>query len=425
MIYDFDRVINRRGTNSIKWDVPETELPMWVADMDFETAPEIKEALVKRAQHGIFGYAGLPEEWYQAYREWWEKRHHFRMEKDWLMFAASVVGAVSTAVRKLTDPGDHVLVQPPVYNAFFHCIVNNGRNIAESPLIYDGENYRMNFEDLEEKLADPQTTMMILCNPHNPVGKIWDRETLARVGELCHKHHVVVVSDEIHCDLTAPGKGYTPFASASDLCREISVTCIAPTKTFNLAGIQTAAVVAADEVLRHKMWWALHVDEEAEPNVFAVDAAIAAFTKGGAWLDALREYIEENKRCVDTFLQKNLPEIKSVTSDATYLVWLDCRSLQNGGRGLPCGGTRDGSRGAASEGCMQESSQGMDAAGLPKRPDFFRFLRETTGLYLNSGSQYGTGGEEFLRMNLACPRSIVEDGLKRLLEGARAYQRLS
>lgn len=412
MIYDFDKVTERRGTNSVKWDVPETELPMWVADMDFETAPEIKEALVKRAQHGIFGYAGLPEEWYQAYMEWWDRRHHFRIEKDWLMFTTSVVSAISTAVRKLTGVGENVLVQPPVYNVFFHSIVNNGRTIAEAPLIHDGEHDRMDFAELERKLADPQTTMMILCNPHNPVGKIWDRETLAKVGELCHKHHVIVVSDEIHCDLTAPGQEYIPFASVSDVCRKISVTCIAPTKTFNLAGIQTAAVVAADEVLRHKMWWALHVDEAASPNVFAVDAAIAAFTKGASWLDALREYIEENKKRVGAFLRENLPEVKPTAADATYLMWLDCRGLQSG------------SRGAASSG-MQESSQGKDAARLPDQPEFCRFLREKTGLYLTDGSQYGKGGEGFVRMNAACPRSLLEDGLKRLYDGACAYRSLS
>lgn len=412
MIYDFDKIINRRGTNSIKWDVPETELPMWVADMDFETAPEIREALMKRAQHGIFGYAGLPKEWYDAYTGWWETRHHFKMEKEWLMFTTGVVAGISCAVRKLTDVGDNVLIQTPVYNTFFHSIANNGRNIAKSPLIYDGEQYRMDFDDLEKKLADPQTTMMILCNPHNPVGKIWDRETLAKVGELCKKHHVIVLSDEIHCDLTAPGQEYIPFASVSDVCRQISITCIAPTKTFNLAGIQTAAVFAADEELRHKMWWALHVDEVADPNVFAVDAAIAAFTKGGPWLDALREYIEGNKNYVFAFLTENLPDIKPITADATYLMWLDCRGLKKGGSH------------AAHDCGEQENGQGKPCGHSTEKPEFCRFLREKTGLFLNDGSQYGMDGEGFLRMNLACPRSLVEDGLKRLLEGAGAYLKM-
>ncbi len=386
MVYDFDRITDRRGTGSLKWDVSERELPMWVADMDFQAAPAIRDAVLKRAEHGIFGYCVIPDAWYEAYIKWWESRHHFRMEKEWLLFTTGVIPAVSSAVRKLTTVGENVLVQTPVYHIFFHSIANNGRNVMDVPLQYDGENYGIDFAELEEKLSDPQTTMMILCNPHNPVGKIWDRETLARIGELCFRHHVTVLSDEIHCDLTAPGREYIPFASVSDTCRNISVTCIAPTKTFNVAGIQTAAVVAADTVLRHKMRQGLRTDEAAEPNIFAVNTAIAAYTEGAPWLDALREYVDGNKRLVSEFLQKNLPEIKAVPSEATYLMWLDCGSLS---------------------GSSEEIS---------------RFLREKTGLYLSEGGQYGRGGEKFLRMNVACPRSLVEDGLNRLREGICAYR---
>ncbi len=386
MVYDFDRITDRRGTGSLKWDVSERELPMWVADMDFQAAPAIRDAVLKRAEHGIFGYCVIPDAWYEAYIKWWESRHHFRMEKEWLLFTTGVIPAVSSAVRKLTTVGENVLVQTPVYHIFFHSIANNGRNVMDVPLQYDGENYGIDFAELEEKLSDPQTTMMILCNPHNPVGKIWDRETLARIGELCFRHHVTVLSDEIHCDLTAPGREYIPFASVSDTCRNISVTCIAPTKTFNVAGIQTAAVVAADTVLRHKMRQGLCTDEAAEPNIFAVNTAIAAYTEGAPWLDALREYVDGNKRLVSEFLQKNLPEIKAVPSEATYLMWLDCGSLS---------------------GSSEEIS---------------RFLREKTGLYLSEGGQYGRGGEKFLRMNVACPRSLVEDGLNRLREGICAYR---
>ena len=296
MIYDFDLKTDRIGTNSLKWNVPDGELPMWVADMDFLTAPEVREAVLQRAEHGIFGYTIIPEEWYAAYIHWWEKRHQFKLEKDWLIFATGVVPAISSAVRKLTTAGENVLIQTPVYNIFFNSIVNNGRNVVEAPLIYDGRNYAIDWTELERKLADPQTTLMILCNPHNPVGKIWDRETLTKIGEFCSRHHVTVISDEIHCDVTAPARSYIPFASVSETCRKISVTCIAPTKAFNLAGIQTAAVVVPDENLRHKMWRALNTDEVAEPNAFAVDAAVAAFTKGGPWLDALREYIAGNKQ---------------------------------------------------------------------------------------------------------------------------------
>ena len=306
MKYNFDQVINRRNTNSLKWDVKENELPMWVADMDFETAPEIQEAIQKRAAHGIFGYSILPDEWYEAYIGWWERRHHVTFEKDWLIFTTGVVPAISSIVRKLTTPAEKVVIQTPVYNIFYNSILNNGRVVLESPLQYDGKEYHMDLADLEKKLSDPQTGLMILCNPQNPTGKIWDRETLAKVGELCAKYHVVVVSDEIHCDLTDPQKEYIPFASVSEICAQNSITCIAPTKAFNIAGMQTAAVVVPNDTLRHKVWRGLNTDEVAEPNVFAVDAAIAAFTKGEPWLNALREYIAENKKQVVAFLEKEI-----------------------------------------------------------------------------------------------------------------------
>ncbi len=387
MTYEFDKIVDRRDTNSLKWDVPEGELPMWVADMDFQTAPEIKAAILKRAEHGIFGYSVIPKAWYDAYITWWNRRHHFKMEKEWLLFVMGVIPAISSAVRRLTAVGENVLVQTPVYNHFFTSIVNNGRNVAEAPLKYDGQNYFIDFAELEQKLADPKTTLMLLCNPHNPVGKIWDKETLARIGELCFKHHVTVLSDEIHCDLTAPDREYIPFASVSDLCRNNSVTCITPTKTFNLAGIQTAAIAIPEETLRRKMRHQIMIDEVAEPNAFAVDAAIAAFNEGEAWLDVLRDYIAENKRLVSTFLKENLPEIKPVHGEATYLVWLDLSALQGSGK------------------------------------EIGSFLREKTGLYLTDGGLYGRGGENFLRMNLACPRSMVEDGLCRMKEGIEAYKK--
>ena len=255
--YDFDQITDRRNTGSLKWDVAEGELPMWVADMDFQTAPAVREAIEKRAAHGVFGYTDVEEDWYQAYMDWWERRHQFSIKKEWLTFCTGVVPAISSTVRKLTTPGENVLIQTPVYNIFFNSIVNNGRNVVECPLAYDGEQYEMDFEALEEKLSDPQTSLMILCNPHNPVGRIWERKTLARVGELCEKYHVTVLSDEIHCDITRPGTGYLPFAAASETCKNISVTCIAPTKAFNIAGIQTAAVMIPNEALHHKVWRAL------------------------------------------------------------------------------------------------------------------------------------------------------------------------
>lgn len=382
----FDREIERRNTGSLKWDVPEGELPMWVADMDFETAPEIREAIRKRAEHGVFGYSVIPEEWNQAYIGWWADRHGFAMEKEWLIFCTGVVPAISSIVRKLTTPGENVLIQTPVYNIFFHSILNNGRNVLESPLTYDGETYQIDFADLERKLSDPQTAMMILCNPHNPVGKIWDKATLARIGELCKKYHVIVVSDEIHCDLIEPGTGYVPFASVSEECRDNSITCIAPTKAFNLAGLQTAAVSVPDTVLRHKVWRGLNTDEVAEPNAFAIVAAVAAFTEGGAWLEALRNYISENRRLAANFIQENITNIKVVPSQATYLLWLDCRKVIR---------------------CDIELG---------------RYIREVTGLYLSEGSQYGKAGEGFLRMNIACPKGKLFDGLERLQKGVAGYE---
>lgn len=381
MKYDFDAGVDRRNTDSLKWDVAEHELPMWVADMDFPTAPAVREAIERRAAHGVFGYCVIPDSWYEAYRSWWERRHDFSMEKDWLIFCTGVVPAISSIVRKLTTPAEKVLVQSPVYNIFYNSILNNGRQVLENRLIYDGDSYSIDFDDLEEKLADPQTTLMILCNPHNPIGRIWDKRTLQRIGEMCAEHQVLVLSDEIHCDLTDPGCQYTPFASVSDICRKNSITCIAPTKAFNLAGLQTAAVVVPDGVLRHKVWRGLNTDEIAEPNAFAVDAAVAAFTEGGEWLDELREYILRNKKLAADYIEREIPQIRVVPSQATYLMWL----------------RYSGALGPAS---------GVAA-----------HIRRETGLYLSDGAQYGGGGEDFLRLNVACPRAVLTDGLERLKKG--------
>lgn len=385
MKYDFDAVNDRRGTYSLKWDVAENELPMWVADMDFRTAPEITAALERRVQHGIFGYTEIPDEWYSAYTGWWKSRHGFEIKREWLVFCTGVVPAISSAVRKLTTPAEKVVVQTPVYNIFFNCIRNNGRNILENPLIYEDGAYRVDFADLEAKLSDPQTSLMILCNPQNPGGVIWDRETLAKIGELCRKYSVTVLSDEIHCDLTDPGAEYVPFASVSEDCRMNSVTCIAPTKAFNIAGLHTAAVFSANPVLRHRMNRALNTDEVAEPNAFAVTAAVAAFTEGGAWLDELREYIAGGRRTAADFLAEKLPEVRLVKSSATYLLWLDCSDITD------------------------------DSESLAE------FIRHKTGLYLSAGGHYGGNGARFLRMNIACPHPVLLDGLERLRQGVYAY----
>ncbi len=384
--FDFDEIVDRRNTNSYKWNVGENELPMWVADMDFKTAPCVREALQKRVNHGVFGYADLPEEWYEAYRYWWKTYHDFEIEKEWMVFTTGVIPAISTTVRKFTTPAEKVVVQTPVYNMFFNSIVNNGRVVLENPLKFDGTNYEMDFDDLEKKLSDPLTTLMILCNPHNPVGKIWSKEELAKVGELCKKYSVMVLSDEIHCDLTAPGKEYVPFASVSETCREISVTAIAPTKAFNIAGLQTAAVVAPNPGIKNRIWRALNTDEVAEPNAFAVDVAIAAFTQGRQWNEELRAYIQENKDRVEEFLVERLPKVRVISKEATYLLWLDV-----------CAYT-DNSKELAS------------------------FLRKETGLFVSHGMIYHGDGNRFLRLNVACPKTILEDGLQRLENGLKAWE---
>ena len=381
MKYDFDTPVIRRGTDSTKWTVGENELPMWVADMDFKAAPEIIEALQKRLDHGVFGYAEIPGGWYDAYIKWWKTRHGFIMDKDGLIFCTGVIPAISSIMRKLTTPNENVLLLTPVYNIFYNSTVNNGCRVVECPLILNDGCYEIDFNDLEEKLSDPQTSLMILCNPHNPVGKIWNGQTLERIARLAKKCGVTVVSDEIHCDLTMPGKEYIPFASVCEEAREISITCIAPTKAFNLAGMQTAAVYVHDKFLRHKVWRALNTDEVAEPNSFATTAAIAAFSYGGEWLDELRKYIFDNSKLVEEFIKDEIPELKVIHGEATYLRWID-----------------------------------ISALGMPSKL-FTETLREKTGLFVTSGDVYGKGGEGFIRMNVACPRQVLNDGLNRLKLG--------
>ena len=353
--------------------------------MDFETAPEIIEAISNKVKLGIFGYTVIPEEYYLSISNWWEKRHNFKIEKEWILFCTGVVPAISSIVRKITSVGDNVVVQAPVYNIFYNSIVNNDRKILSSDLCYDGSNYYIDFDDLERKLSDNKTTLMILCNPHNPIGKVWDRETLERIGNLALKHNVTVLSDEIHCDLTYGNKEYIPFASVSKEIAQNSITCIAPTKTFNIAGLQTASIVIPNEELRNKVNRGINTDEVAEPNAFAMEATIAAFTKGEPWLNGLIEYLSENKSVVLEFINEKLPELKVVKSDATYLLWIDCSKITE------------------------------DSAELCK------YIRSNTGLYVSNGYVYGGNGKTFMRMNIACPRIRLEDGLSRLEAGIKSY----
>jgi cystathionine beta-lyase len=381
----FDEVINRRNTGCAKWDMTkEGELPMWVADMDFQTAPQITNALIERAKHGVFGYALKGDEWYKAYKNWWSTRHHFNIEKEWLMFCTGVIPALSSIVRKLTTPAENVVVMTPVYNHFFSSILNNGRNVLESKLKYENGEFDIDFKDLEEKLSNPQTTMMILCNPHNPIGKIWNKATLEKIGNMCCENHVIVVSDEIHCDIVEPEKEYIPFASVSEICKNNSITCVSPTKTFNIAGLQTAAILVPDEGLRNRVNRAINTDEVAEPNVFAAIAPVVAYNEGGEWLDELNKYLWENRKFAENFIKENIKVVFPIKAEATYLMWVDCTSVST------------------------NSEELCD------------FIREKTGLFVTSGDVY-RNADGFMRVNIACPRSLLEDGLNRLKTGIEQY----
>lgn len=386
-MYDFDKITDRSGTLSYKWDVKDGELPMWVADMDFEVAPAIKRAIAQRAEHGIFGYTSTPDAFFEAVSRYWGRRHGYVIPTEQMIYSNGVVAAISSIVRKLTTPAENVLIQAPVYNIFYNSILNNGRNVLSSDLVYDGNDYSIDFADLEAKLAMPQTSLMILCNPHNPVGRVWTREELARIGELCHKHGVTVLSDEIHSDFTDPKEGYIPFAAVSDICRAISVTAIAASKTFNIAGLQSACLFAEDSVLRHRVWRGLNTDEVGEPNAFAMCANIAAFNECDGWVDEMLAYVFENKRIAADFINAEIPGLKANYSRATYLLWIDISGVSD------------------------------DSV------DFCEQLRASTGLYLSDGAEYGESGRKFVRMNLATQRERVLDGLSRLKKGVESYKR--
>lgn len=385
MAYDFDKITERRGTYSLKWDVKDGELPMWVADMDFPTAPAVRRRIKERAAHGIFGYNVVPDEWYDSVTRWWAERHGLKMRRDSLCFCTGVVPAVSCLVKRLTNIGDDVVTLTPVYDIFFHSIENAGRHVVECPLAYDGGAYTLDFARLESALSRPNAALLLLCNPHNPTGNIWSAEELRRIGSMCAARGVPVISDEIHCDLVDPGYEYAPFAAASEECARISVTCVAASKAFNLAGLQSAAVYAENERLFNVAVRGLNSDELAEPNTFAAIATAAAFSEGGEWLDELRAYLAENKRMAREYIGRNIPSVRPVLSRATYLMWLDVGDITDDSRGLA------------------------------------DFIRKKTGLYLSEGGQYRGNGNRFLRLNAGCPASVLADGLNRLRLGIDAY----
>ncbi len=379
MKYDFDEIIPRRHTNSYKWDSePDSGvLPLWVADMDFRTAPAVTASLAGRVEHGIFGYTRVPDEYYEAVCAWFGRRHGWAIKKEWIICTPGVVPAVSAIVKALTVPGDKVLVQTPVYNCFFSSIRNNGCEAACSPLVYGDRTYRIDFEDLERRASDERVKVMLLCNPHNPAGRVWTREELMRVGSICRRHGVTVVSDEIHCELTFPGHAYTPFASLPGTSAGHTVACISPSKAFNIAGLQIANIVAPDEETRRRIDKAVNVNEVCDVNPFGVIATIAAYREGEEWLDRLLEYLRGNYVYMERFCAENLPDFPICRLEGTYLAWMDCRALAT------------------------------PSAELERR------LTREARLRLNAGAMYGKEGEGFMRWNIACPRAILAEGLER------------
>lgn len=396
MKYNFDSIIDRKNTNSLKWDLFDDEYPMWVADMDFYAAPLIYESVNRKAKHGVYAYSFVNDEVFDSYINWW-KKYGLLMKKDELLFANGVMPSITSIIRAFTDEGDNVLIQTPVYHVFFYVILDNNRNVVENPLVYNPNSndvesaYSIDFDDLEEKFKDPKTKLMLLCNPHNPIGKVWDRETLEKIAVLANEHGVIVVSDEIHCDLTDPGLSYVPFASLDDNLSKNSITCISPSKTFNIAGLQSSAVFTHSIELHEVLERQLSIDCFSHPNIFSIDATIAAY-KSEDWLNELREVLFSNKMIVDEFLKSEIPEIRLVPANATYLLWLDCSQLNVGN---------------FENGFSNDLSQ---------------FLREDQGLFLSPGVQFGQNGDDFLRMNIACPEDLLLEGLNALKIGIEKYK---
>lgn len=385
MKYDFDKTIDRRATNSYKWDsAPEGVLPMWVADMDFRTAPAIIDALQKRVAHGIFGYTRVPDAYYDAVTSWFSRRHGWNIDREWIIYTSGVVPAVSAVIKALTVPGDKVIVQTPVYNCFFSSIRNNGCEIVSNPLRRTADTYEMDFDALERCAADPRAKVMLLCNPHNPAGRVWTPDELTRLGNICLRNGVTVVADEIHCELVYQGFKYTPFASLSDAFLHRSVTCVSPSKAFNIAGLQIANIVAFDNDLRSRIDKAININEVCDVNPFGVAATIAAYNEGEEWLNQLVDYLHGNYEAMAEFCRRELPEFPITRLEGTYLVWMDCSSL-----GMP--------------------SDALEHA-----------LLDDARLWLNAGTMYGAEGEGYMRWNIACPRSVMLDGLNRFLNFVRS-----
>ncbi|WP_302402314.1 MalY/PatB family protein [Leyella stercorea] len=386
MEYDFSRPTERRGTDSYKWDsAPEADIiPLWVADMDFETFPGITEALQRRVAHGIFGYTRVPEAYYEAVCKWFGKHHGWNINHEDIIYTSGVVPAVSAVIKALTLPGDQVIVQGPVYNCFFSSIRNNGCETVSNSLIYNKEElrYEIDFDDLERKLAHERARVMLLCNPHNPGGRVWTRDELTRVAELCRKYGVRVVSDEIHCELTLYDNEYVPFGSLPDELSRGSITCCSPSKAFNTAGLQIANIVCRDAEVRNRIDRAININEVCDVNPFGVIALQAAYSdEGYEWLTQLRAYISSNYDLLRERFARELPKCKVMRMEGTYLAWIDCSELHI-------------------------SSDEIE-----------EMLMHENEVWVNAGSMYGTEGAAFIRINMACTSELLNEGITRIVNG--------
>lgn len=386
MEYDFSRPTDRRGTDSYKWDsAPEADIiPLWVADMDFETFPAITEALQRRVAHGIFGYTRVPEAYYEAVCNWFGKHHGWHINREDIIYTSGVVPAVSAVIKALTLPGDQVIVQGPVYNCFFSSIRNNGCETVSNSLIYNKEElrYEIDFDDLERKLAHERARLMLICNPHNPGGRVWTRDELTRVAELCHKYGVRVVSDEIHCELTLYDNEYVPFGSLPDELSRDSITCCSPSKAFNTAGLQIANIVCRDAEVRNRIDRAININEVCDVNPFGVIALQAAYSdEGYEWLTQLRAYISSNYDLLRERFARELPKCKVMRMEGTYLAWIDCSELHI-------------------------SSDEIE-----------EMLMHENKVWVNAGSMYGAEGAAFIRINMACTSELLNEGITRIVNG--------
>lgn len=377
MKYNFDETVVRRGTNCVKWDESPNEdvVPMWVADMDFRVAPAIQEALEKRVAHGVFGYNIVPESYYEAVISWFRRRHHWEIERSSILYTTAVVPAMSCVIKALTMPGEKVLILSPAYNCFFSSIRNNGCEVHESPLRPIDNSFEVNWEDFEAKCADEKTTLFLLCNPHNPCGRVWRRDELQKMYNICKKHDVKVVSDEIHCELIMPGYEFVPFGTITDDC----VVMNSPSKNFNTAGLQIANIITKDPSWRRRIDRAININEVCDVNPFGIVALEAAYNESAEWLDELNQYLWGNYTYLCDFIGKNLPLLKVTRLEGTYLVWVDHSAL-----------------------------------GITTDELFNRLLNEAH-VWVSPGTMYGPQtGEGFIRINIACPRSQLDEALQRI-----------